>query len=664
MKFKSCISAIVFLIFSLSLSAKPIIEQAKDEVVIGVLAFRSKADTLQEWKPLASYLNSKIETHRFSILPLSYAEFNKAAHEGKLDFMVTNPEHYIYLSTKYDVSRMATLIRANVSGTELTEFGGVIIARSDRQDIENLNDLRGKNIAAVDELSLGGYLAQRVLLQENGIDITKEATLQYTDMPHDKVVYIVESGSADAGFIRTGVLEKMVKEGKVNRNDFKIIHPMNNYPQSLSSALYPEWPFASSKMTDHVLANQVMVALLTLPYGSEITKTAGYYGWNIPLSYEGIRTLMQTLRIKPYDTVPPFSLKDVIHQYAIFIIISLSGVVALLIFLVSKTIRLASTLRVKSESLENQIRIVEESEKYLRRAANVFHNSREGIVITNPQKIIIEVNEAFCELTGYARDEVIGKKPIILRSGMHEKEFYDELDKAINGEGSWRGEIWNKKKNGETYAEFLRIDAVRNTYGEIENYIGIFSDITEHKQRQEQLQHMANYDPLTNLPNRYLFMSLAEKILAFSKRKNSKAVISFLDLDGFKQVNDTHGHEVGDHVLRQVAGRLEKVLRQSDAIARIGGDEFVIIFSDIDSIYEVEPLLDRILQVLKEPFTANGNLMSIGASIGASFYPDHGEEIEMLVRHADAAMYRSKENGRNQVTYYNQDNMELFLKSD
>lgn len=651
MTFRYVLLLLLVAFFSLSFGAS-VSEAGKKEAVIGVLAFRSKTDTLNEWQPLATYLNSKISTHRFIIRPLGYAEFNEAASLDELDFMFSNPEHYIYLSAKFDASRMATLIRANVSGKELTEFGGVIIARHERHDLEKLSDLRGKEIAAVDELSLGGYLAQRILLQENGIDITKESKIRYTDMPHDKVVYLVQNASVDAGFIRTGVLEKMAKEGKINLDEFKIIHPVENFPQALSTTLYPEWPFASSKHTDRVLANQVGVALLNLPYGSEITKTAGYYGWNIPLSYEGIRSLMQGLRIKPYDTVPPFSLQDVAQRYALYIIFMLSGVIALLIFLTTKMRRLTNTLRSNSESLENQIVIVKENEKYLRRAANVFHNSREGIIITNPQKIIIDVNEAFCELTGYAPEEVIGNKPIILRSGMHENLFYEKLNEAINTLGSWRGEIWNRKKNGERYAEFLRIDAVRDEKGEVENYIGIFSDITEHLKRQEQLHHMANYDPLTNLPNRYLFMTLAEQILSFSKRKNSKAVISFLDLDGFKQVNDVYGHEIGDNILKQVADRLEKQLRQSDAIARIGGDEFVVVFSDIDMISDAQQLFDRILKALEEPFVVNGHLITIGASIGASLYPDHGEEVEMLVRHADAAMYRSKANGRNQITYF------------
>lgn len=639
-----------------SVEAQSVVSE-KPTAVIGVLAFRSKAETLQEWQPLADYLNTQISTHSFTIRPLSYAEFNDAAKANELDFMFTNPEHYIYLSTKYDATRIATLIRTNIGGKELTEFGGVIISRSNRSDIKNLNDIKGKRVAAVDELSLGGYLAQRKLFEENGINIADQSSISFVDMPHDKVVYSVEKGASDIGFIRTGVLEKMAKEGKIKREDFKIIHPVDNFPLALSTALYPEWPFASTKKTNHTLANKVVVALLKLPYGSDITKKAGYYGWSIPLSYEGIRTMMQELRVKPYDALPRFSLHDVITRYGLHIILSLSMVIILLIFLVGKMRQLTNRLHFKSVSLENQVQLVQAHEKSLRRAAGVFHNSREGIVITDTKKYIIEVNEAFCEVTGYAREEVIGQKPVLLRSGIHEKEFYNKLDQAIRVNASWRGEIWNKKKSGELYAEFLRIDAIRDKDGNVENYIGIFSDITEHKIRQEQLHHMANYDPLTNLPNRHLFLTLAEQILSFSKRNKTKAVISFLDLDGFKNINDTHGHDAGDNLLRQVSHRLEKELRQSDAIARIGGDEFVIIFSDIASIKDVHPLFERILKALQEPFSVNGKLMSIGVSIGAAFYPDHGEEIEILVRHADAAMYRSKENGRNQITYFDQEKM-------
>lgn len=628
-------------------------EHEKKEAVIGVLAFRSKADTLREWTPLANYLDSKIPDYRFTIRPLSYAEFNAAAEHNELDFAFTNPEHYIYLSAKYGISRMATLIRANVEGKPLTEFGGIIFSRKDNLLVKELEDIPGKKIAAVDELSLGGYLAQRTALQQKGIDLSSQRKIVFTDMPHDKVVYLVESGAADVGFVRTGVLEKMAKEGKIDLKEFRILNSMGKkFPISLSTDLYPEWPFAASKKVNRELANQVGVALLNLPYGENVAKSGGYYGWNIPHSYEGIRALMQKLRIKPYDTGPTFSFVDVLQRYVFYVITILSGIIGLLGYLLFRLNLLTHSLKFKSASLATQIDIVRENANRLRRAARVFDNTQEGIIITDPHRIIVDVNQAFCALTGYMREEVIGQKPLILRSGNHNKEFYEELDRTILERGSWKGEIWNKKKNGELYAQFLRVDTVRDENGQIENYIGIFSDITELKKEKEELIHMANYDSLTNLPNRYLYMTFAQQTVSLMKRKGSKAVVAFLDLDGFKRINDNYGHETGDKLLKKVAMRLEKQMRQSDIISRIGGDEFVVLLSDMQNVDDAMPMLERLLVSLRDPFVFESFSFLIGASIGVAIYPDDSEDIDMLVRYADSAMYRSKESGKNRITYY------------
>ncbi|MDD5051776.1 MAG: diguanylate cyclase [Sulfuricurvum sp.] len=625
-----------------------------DSVVIGVLAFRSKADTAREWEPLAQYLHQQIPDHDFTIRPLSYKEFNKAVEHHELDFAFTNPEHYVYFTVKYHATRIATLIRANVGGVPLKEFGGVVIARSDRHDITQIRDLKNKKIAAVDKLSLGGYLAQSSMLLSRNFNVKDDAKLFFTDMPHDKVVYAVLHRFADVGFIRTGVLEKMAKEGKISLSDFKILHPMHidNFPQALSTLLYPEWPFAAFKETDPVLANDVAVALLNLPYGSEIAKNAGYYGWSIPLAYEGIRILMEELRAPPFENTPSFTVKDVIQKYAMLMIGFLGFVIVTLSILMWYLRKTAKILKCNSTALEEQIAVRKEAEIYLKRAANVFHNSHEGIVITDAKKNIIDVNEAFCELSGFTKEEVIGRTPILLRSNRHEMEFYDQMNQALAGHGSWRGEIWNRKKNGEEFAEYLRIDSVRDGSGKIENFIGIFSDITEHKKQEEQLHHMANYDPLTNLPNRHLYMTLSEQILALSKRKGSKAIIGFLDLDGFKGVNDHYGHSIGDYVLKKVASLLERQMRQSDIIARLGGDEFVLLLTDVNTIDDATLLLERILASLTESFSVEGLSISIGASIGATVYPDDSTDIDILIRYADAAMYRSKEDGRNRITYF------------
>ena len=652
------------LMFALSVCAGAAAVPKKEEAVIGVLAFRSKAQTLDEWTPLAHYLEKKIPSHAFVIRPLNYEEFNRAVKNSELTFAFTNPEHYVYLSVKYDATRLATLIRSDVEGKPIKEFGGVIIALAARNDISTLDDLKGKTIAAVDKMSLGGFLAQSALLKENGIDVGSDAKMYFTDMPHDKVIRAVMRGDADVGFVRSSVLEKMEAEGQIERSDLKVLHLQQDetFPQEHSTPLYPEWPFAAFKKTDPYLANEVAVALLSLPENSEAAHKGKYYGWSVPLTYEKVRSVMEMLRIEPFDTVPTFTFQDVFHKYSMAVIGALVSIIVLLGCFMRRLHKLTKSLRSKSEALEEQIRIADEARLKLKRAASVFHNSGEAIVITDADKTIIDVNEAFSMITGYSKAEVIGQKPILLRSGRHDDAFYKALDDALSSEGHWRGEIWDKKKNGEEYAGFLRIDSVRGSNGKSESFIGIMSDITEQKNQQEMLHHMANYDPLTNLPNRRLFMSLAEQMLLFTKRKESKAVIAFLDLDGFKEVNDRYGHGMGDKVLKHVARRLEQQMRKSDSIARIGGDEFIILLADINTINDAQVLLKRMLSAMKETIVIDGIDVNVGASIGATFYPDDENKIDILIRHADSAMYRAKVMGRNRIMYYSPDG--TFRESD
>jgi len=316
-------------------------------------------------------------------------------------------------------------------------------------------------------------------------------------------------------------------------------------------------------------------------------------------------------------------------------------------------ISLKQRLKNSVEALQKQIEISQNTEKYLRPIASVFHNSKEGIIITDPQMVILDVNEAYCDLSGYSHEELIGKKPVILYSNRHSISFYSQMNESLEVNGTWRGEVWDKKKSGEEYAKFLRIDSVRNQEGSIEGFVIIVSDITENKKEIEDLEHQANYDPLTNLPNRTLFQNVAGQILAQSKRRNTKAIVAFLDLDGFKQINDKYGHMTGDGVLKHVARRLEKQMRQSDIIARLGGDEFILLLSDINAISESRALLERILFAIKEPYRVNGLSLSVEASIGVAIYPDDNTDIDLLIRDADIAMYHSKETGRNRISYFN-----------
>ncbi|GAB4262909.1 MAG: hypothetical protein Kow0065_13660 [Methylomicrobium sp.] len=292
------------------------------------------------------------------------------------------------------------------------------------------------------------------------------------------------------------------------------------------------------------------------------------------------------------------------------------------------------------------------AEDRLQLAARVFSEAQEGISITDANGTILDVNPTFCAMTGYRREELIGQNHRILHSGKHDDAFYHHLWKTLQSQGHWQGEIWNVKKNGERYAERLTISAMRNTKGEIVNYLGLCSDITQSILQQQTLEKMAHYDPLTQLPNRILFTDRFNQALAHCKRDNSLLAVVYMDLDGFKQVNDQLGHEAGDQLLIQVAARLKDDLREEDTVSRLGGDEFALLLNGIETQQQCAHTLQRIHQSIARPYSINGQTVSIGASSGVTLYPKDHSDPDFLLRHADHAMYRAKQKGRNRFEFF------------
>jgi diguanylate cyclase (GGDEF)-like protein/PAS domain S-box-containing protein len=268
-------------------------------------------------------------------------------------------------------------------------------------------------------------------------------------------------------------------------------------------------------------------------------------------------------------------------------------------------------------------------------------------MITDASNQIVDINPAFTRMTGYELNEVVGLDPAFLHSGRHESDFYLEMWQQINATGRWQGEIWNRRKNGEAYDEILNISAVRNDSGKTVSYVGIFSDITPLKEHRQQLEHIAHYDALTNLPNRVLLADRLQQAMIMSQRRNNSVAVVYLDLDGFKAVNDTYGHEFGDELLIEVSQRMKDTLRDSDTLARIGGDEFVVVLVDLEQMTDCEPLLIRLLQAAAEPVKMGDIILQVSASIGVTFYPQDKVDADQLVRHADQAMYGAKQMGKN-----------------
>lgn len=288
------------------------------------------------------------------------------------------------------------------------------------------------------------------------------------------------------------------------------------------------------------------------------------------------------------------------------------------------------------------------AEEGLRLAASVFTYAREAIVITDPDGTIIEVNDTFTSITGHERQDVIGKNPKIFKSGRHDAEFYKAMWKCLIESGHWHGEIWNKNKSGIEFAELLTISAVRDQQNKTQNYVALFSDITQIKEHQSELEHIAHYDGLTALPNRILLTDRLLQAMRKCKRRGQSMAVVYLDLDGFKTVNDTHGHAVGDQLLIAVSNRMQQVLREGDTLARIGGDEFVVVLDSLTDYHHCEPLIARLLAASASPVHVNDSSVQVSASLGVTFYPQVDDiDADMLLRQADQAMYQAKVAGKN-----------------
>jgi len=305
--------------------------------------------------------------------------------------------------------------------------------------------------------------------------------------------------------------------------------------------------------------------------------------------------------------------------------------------------------------LEAEIDERGKAERQLKLFAMVFENALEGICITDKYGNIVAVNQAFTTITGYEAAEVMGRNPRMLKSDRHDQDFYGEMWNSLSEKGSWHGEIWNRRKNGESYPEILSISSVRDEKGDVTNFVAVFHDISDMKLKDEQIEHQAYHDALTGLPNRVLAQDRLSVAVAHAKREGTKVVVLSLDLDNFKKINDSLGHSLGDTLIQEVAGRLKRQFRDADTVSRLGGDEFLILLEHVEDEREAVDMAERVLSSFEEPFGVNGHEAQVTTSIGVTMYPDDGVDAETLMRNADMAMYQSKAKGKNSYFLFTQE---------
>ncbi|NWC46446.1 EAL domain-containing protein [Pseudomonas edaphica] len=318
---------------------------------------------------------------------------------------------------------------------------------------------------------------------------------------------------------------------------------------------------------------------------------------------------------------------------------------ALAIYLICA--RFARTHRLQQPLKENHER--------LQQAAAVFDCTREGVLVTDAQGLIVHVNRAFMEITGYSREDVMGERPSLFKSGRHSSNFYQQMFQTLERTGEWSGEIWNRRKSGEIYPQWQTIRVIHNDQGKVSHYVAVFSDISAIKDSEHELAHLAHHDPLTDLPNRLLFTDRAEQALASAQVHKRGCALLLMDLDHFKIINDSLGHNVGDQLLKAVGERLKGLFGPGVTLARLGGDEFAVLAESCPQVVQAAALAQRMLDAMKEPFVFDGNQLFISASIGISLFPSDALSAEQLLRNADSALFKAKSAGREGYALYTEE---------
>ena len=629
-------------------------------VRIGVLSFQSRPDTLAQWAPTARALTQQLSQYSFDIIPLTYEEIDAAVASASIDFVFTNPEHYVVLRNLHHLRPMATL-NMLINGQAVEQFGSVIFTRAD-SGLKQLEDVRGKRLAAVGINSLGGFLMAADQFHQHGIELPldKRVTLSFLGVPHSQVVQKVLSGEADAGIVRTGILEQMQTQGQLELNRLRILNPQDGkgFPQLLSTDLYPEWPWAALAHTPNPLVKAVVLALLQIDAPSDAAKTGRYQGFSTPANYTPVEELMRRLRVYPGLQDRPIWRALWEDQQDKIV---LTALLALTLGLGLSTYLWRSNLR-----LRELTRLNREAQSGLEVMAAAF-NSQVGLIVTDELTRIQRANRAMTDMLGYTQGDLTDQPTAMLRSASMPEGTLKSVWKALQADGHWHGELTCRHCDGQDVPCMVTITSLGQGHGSLLGYVGSFTDISEQKIAENNIRQLAYYDPLTQLPNRRMFLEGLQLAMHAAVREGTLASVMFIDLDHFKNLNDAHGHSVGDQLLQRIAQRLMLLIGPRDMAARLGGDEFVVVLPGLDTSESIAMdqalvMAQTIHQALLSPFEletpsdfgdhAQTLRYTCSGSIGVALFGLLEESLTEVLKRADVAMYKAKQDGRNLIRLY------------
>jgi len=618
---------------------------AAEPVRIGVLAFRPKAQTEAQWQPLTSALKRAIPEQDFVVEAFDFPELELAVASRQLDFVLTNPGHYVLLAKRSGLSAPLATLEMDEDERQSSAFGGVVFTLASQSGINTLADVEGKTVAVTSVDSFGGYQMQAFEMSHAALRLPQGEALLSTGMPHDKVVDAVRDGRADVGFVRTGVLEGMVREGRLEPGRMKVLNLQNlpGYSLQLSTRLYPEWPFAALPHIAPDIARKVAAALFLLEENTVKTHAIGIHGFNVPADYSPVVDLLKELRVPPFEEAPRFTLQDVWARYRWPSVAALLvlGLISLLGFRVLMSNRWLNTER--RVVMKQKAQLQDSEERY-----RIMVEWSPEAILVHRLGTVLYVNTAALKLFGATDAKDLVGKPT---TALIHPDFLDAQVQRMHS-------IHNQDAIVPMVeSRFLKLDGTPidvQVQGTAIVYDGApaihvsIRDITESKAHRMQLEHLAHFDPLTALPNRVLMADRMRQGMAQALRRGQSVAVAYLDLDGFKAINDHHGHEAGDQLLIALAGRMKQALREGDTLARIGGDEFVAVLTDLDDVAASMPMLTRLLAAAAQSVQVGELSMQVSASLGVTFYPQTDDiDADQLLRQADQSMYQAKLAGKN-----------------
>ncbi|ADC70871.1 diguanylate cyclase with PAS/PAC sensor [Thioalkalivibrio sp. K90mix] len=608
-------------------------EAAERELIFAVLAHRGEDAAREQWTPFAEYLEQTLEGIQVRLLPVDNDALQAGAAEDRFDLVLTNPGSYVMLEQRHGISRIATMLPAEV-GREEDRFGAVIVAREGRVDLVELGDLVGQRISAVHPDAFGGWWMAWRELQAAGLDVEDDLDrVVFTGFPVSRGLDLLLAGEVDAATFRTGILEDLREQGDPRVEQVRLIgeRAVPRFPYRTSTRLYPEWPLAMRGDLDAEIAQAVLRAILALDAEHPVSQAAGIAGWSAPRSYEDVQGLMYDLGVGLYAPEPFAVLRWARDNLAVLLAVLAAGIAAILLYV----LRVHARMRIAGHNLRRAMCAIPN--------AVITLDARGGIVYMNP---------AAEQMAGLVRLQALGctlEQVLDLREMGTDRPLGAERSEPLAANLGEHTEARLVTPSGQE--RIVRIDrtALDPVAGSSVRTLLVLADISEERELVDRLVHEASHDPLTGLLNRRAFEREMQRAMDNAREYSSVASLVLVDLDYFKAVNDRHGHQVGDELLRRVGTILRQLTRSRDAVARIGGDEFAVVAFDTDA-EQARILGQRICSALGDrPLQVEARDVTIGASVGVVQLGAGLAGVDAAFVAADRACYSAKSEGRGQV---------------